>query len=370
MTSNNTPSELGAFCDQIVNSNLNQSNLALNATRLPDSSTGNQLVGSQLKDTFYQDQVFCAQDTELQATTSSTMLNSDLQNSNLLSSNCYAQPAQFGGQLINSPNQLLTSSTNPYTNSSNLQTTNLQSSNLQTAMINSNPSTPVKHLPQFKSSNLSGCLSSPTNNNLSKVRSPSNEWLDTVANQLAQDMERCGICVIDSFLGESFCNTILDEVIEMYGDGYFKDGLLVGNKQNGDKNIRGDKIHWVEGKESNCQNIGYLMRTLDQILMRFSRLNVGGCQSIQNRTKAMIACYEYGTKYVKHVDNPNNDGRYITCIYYLNKRWNSKVNFFVVSPNVLTFSILVQKRTMFIDCESFNHKSNQLIFKAKIWLNF
>lgn len=152
------------------------------------------------------------------------------------------------------------------------------------------------------------------------------ESLDEACRNLIRDMNEYGVCVLDNFLGQDRGQNVLQEVTGMYSSGVFRDGQLVSNR--GGKNlrhIRGDKITWIGGKEPGCSNIGYLINRVDAVITNCKRMkNNGklGRYNIRERTKAMVACYPgSGSHYVKHVDNPNRDGRCITAIYYLNLNW-------------------------------------------------
>lgn len=138
-------------------------------------------------------------------------------------------------------------------------------------------------------------------------------------------MNKHGICVVDDFLGKETGQQIGEEVRALHDTGKFTDGQLVSQKSDSSKDIRGDKITWIEGKEPGCETIGLLMSSMDD-LIRHCNGKLGNYK-INGRTKAMVACYPgNGTGYVRHVDNPNGDGRCVTCIYYLNKDWDAKVS--------------------------------------------
>ncbi|XP_070771762.1 egl nine homolog 1 isoform X2 [Enoplosus armatus] len=136
-------------------------------------------------------------------------------------------------------------------------------------------------------------------------------------------MNKHGICVLDNFLGAETGLGILENVKALHKTGKFTDGQLVSQKSDSTKDIRGDKITWIEGRESGCEKIRFLMSQMDD-LIRHCNGKLGN-YTINGRTKAMVACYPgNGTGYVRHVDNPNGDGRCVTCIYYLNKDWTAK----------------------------------------------
>ncbi|XP_053154710.1 egl nine homolog 1 [Hemicordylus capensis] len=159
---------------------------------------------------------------------------------------------------------------------------------------------------------------------------PNGQMKSLVPQRLALEyivpcMNKHGICVVDEFLGKELGGQIAQEVRALHDTGRFTDGQLVSQKSDSSRDIRGDKITWVEGKEPGCKTIGKLMNSMDD-LIRHCNGKLGDYK-INGRTKAMVACYPgNGTGYVRHVDNPNGDGRCVTCIYYLNKDWDAKVS--------------------------------------------
>jgi len=169
-------------------------------------------------------------------------------------------------------------------------------------------------------------------NNTQFITAPgTTQWLQNVWFQVIEDLNHYGVCVLDNLLGDARGSNILKEVQEMYEKGAFQDGKLVKNRDGQpSKSIRGDKTTWVDGREPHCKSISVLMKLLDAIVMGASKLeNNGllGSYKIKHRSKAMVACYPgSGAHYVKHVDNPNDDGRCVTAIYYLNKNWNTQEN--------------------------------------------
>lgn len=98
-------------------------------------------------------------------------------------------------------------------------------------------------------------------------------------------MKYYGICVKDSFLGPQLGDRVLQEVEVLNQTGKFRGGQLVSQKSIPSRNIRGDQIAWVEGREPGCESIGALMAHIDEAVM-YSAANgqLGDC-IINGRTK-------------------------------------------------------------------------------------
>ncbi|XP_047459282.1 egl nine homolog 1 isoform X2 [Mugil cephalus] len=96
-------------------------------------------------------------------------------------------------------------------------------------------------------------------------------------------MNKHGICVVDNFLGADTGLGILDNVKALHKTGRFTDGQLVSQKSDSTKDIRGDKITWIEGREPGCEKILFLMSRMDD-LIRHCNGKLGN-YTINGRTK-------------------------------------------------------------------------------------
>nr|XP_057914189.1 egl nine homolog 1 isoform X2 [Doryrhamphus excisus] len=96
-------------------------------------------------------------------------------------------------------------------------------------------------------------------------------------------MNKHGICVVDNFLGTETGLSILEDVKALHKTGRFTDGQVVSQKSDSTKDIRGDKITWVDGKEEGCEKIRFLTTRMDD-LIRHCNGKLGN-YTINGRTK-------------------------------------------------------------------------------------
>lgn len=154
-----------------------------------------------------------------------------------------------------------------------------------------------------------------------------------IADFACNELNKNGFCILNDFLPVTTAESILHEVTTLENTGIFKDGQLSGGltssedaEKYSEKRIRGDRITWVEGNEPNVASIREHMSKVDNLVLQCNGASrkLGG-YDIQGRTKAMVACYPgQQTGYVRHVDNPDGDGRCLTVLFYLNKGWKEE----------------------------------------------
>uniref|UniRef100_A0AC35UBZ2 Fe2OG dioxygenase domain-containing protein n=1 Tax=Rhabditophanes sp. KR3021 TaxID=114890 RepID=A0AC35UBZ2_9BILA len=150
-----------------------------------------------------------------------------------------------------------------------------------------------------------------------------------IAESVMNNLKTYGWATVDSFLGENHCLRTNNEVDGLYKRGLFNAGQLMDKQEKTvSHDIRSDQIYWYNSSDPQTQDLvqtRLLVSMIDSIVSHFG--NKIEPYNISGRSRAMIAVYPgHGTKYVKHVDNPTNDGRCITAIYYCNQNWIMKLH--------------------------------------------
>lgn len=164
------------------------------------------------------------------------------------------------------------------------------------------------------------------------------EWLHAGAK-----LQKDGYAILDGFAGESAARELRAELSVLYatsrakggGDGAdseFSRGEVGGGRDGNaldlrkDADVRGDERSLVDVNDPRCPSLRGLFFLCDQFVgMLAARNRVPELRAIVRRSRPMLACYAgNGAKYIRHVDNPDGNGRLLTCLYYLNAGWRTE----------------------------------------------
>jgi hypoxia-inducible factor (prolyl hydroxylase) len=148
-------------------------------------------------------------------------------------------------------------------------------------------------------------------------------------------MER-GYSITDNFVGKETAALLRKALVAMYKRGEFEPSQVGGGRTGDGKDtktaaqIRGDKVVHLAGDAvltGDDENGGFtfllqpLLANFDTVLGVAAR-QIGELRGISERSKCMAAVYPAsGTQYVRHIDNPDLNGRKLTVLYYLNLDW-------------------------------------------------
>jgi hypothetical protein len=61
-----------------------------------------------------------------------------------------------------------------------------------------------------------------------------------------------------------------------------------------------------------------ILKRLDDLIYNGMKESCTQLQGVSSRSDCMLACYQEGDRFQKHIDNTANDGRRLTCLVYLN----------------------------------------------------
>uniref|UniRef100_A0A5S6QUK4 hypoxia-inducible factor-proline dioxygenase n=1 Tax=Trichuris muris TaxID=70415 RepID=A0A5S6QUK4_TRIMR len=141
---------------------------------------------------------------------------------------------------------------------------------------------------------------------------------DRVAEYAVNRLYSRGWAVVDGFVGQRRAVAVLEEARSLYKSGVFAAGQI-SHQGAREPHFRSDFIYWVNGNDKSSVNIGYLLAQFDSVIKKIGVHLTD--DKIVRKSKAMLSCYPKSAHYVKHVDNPDGDGRLITCVYYMNPNW-------------------------------------------------
>lgn len=131
---------------------------------------------------------------------------------------------------------------------------------------------------------------------------------------LARALGEVGFAVCDGFESSSECHAIREALLGLQ--------MVAGTTvaRNDIHSGRGDRVAFIED-ETVTPVVRIFLERLDDIVMELQALTPS-LKALSLVRNAMASRYPAdGARYIRHIDNPDRNGRKLTCIVYFNEGW-------------------------------------------------
>lgn len=150
----------------------------------------------------------------------------------------------------------------------------------------------------------------------------------------AASLDNKGYAILDGVMGADTSLALREQGLRLYNEqpSTFHGGAVGGGADgDGDRYsvaaVRGDAMAILESGDSRIPLLQPLVDRFDALVQHLAAIGSGACEELKrvdHRSKPMLAIYPgKGSRYMRHIDNPDGNGRLLTCLYYLNAGWRA-----------------------------------------------
>lgn len=142
--------------------------------------------------------------------------------------------------------------------------------------------------------------------------------MEKIFNELIDSFVNDKVGIAKNFLNQTLSLQLINNLLQLQTDEQMH-SAGTGNEvlASFDKNLRGDKIHWLDRSHNNIHENDFL-DLMDSFILYLNSTCYTGITGYEFH----YTLYDKGTFYKKHIDQfRNNDVRQYSMIMYLNQNW-------------------------------------------------
>ena len=159
-------------------------------------------------------------------------------------------------------------------------------------------------------------------------RKPSDVWWHESSQEIADELCRRNVVVLDCFAGAALSARARDEAARASAEGVLEPAR-VRNADNpathtGSAATRSDRLCWAALDDPRWAAVGEINSRVDALIARLRSVDCEPLAAVRGRERVMVAAYGHGDAFARHSDNhcihgngPHCNPRVLTAVYYM-----------------------------------------------------